>query len=281
MSKYTTELRFICEEYAGLDDSVGYNSVDEVVNGSYKKVFDFPYPIFDESYRDELEKKIIIHFYTREICEETVGLWKLRLRDKMNLIMPYYNQLYESELIEFDPMINIDQHIDDDYDKNRTDNTTRTDNLADTTTGGKSKTGHSETGRDGTNTETDRHNDWDLFSDTPQGAIDRIDLDENAYLTNARHTYGDGGTITDEEHSTTTVDSNDIQTINETVAHTGTQNRNGLVHTTNEGDKDVKGMDMTKMGSTPSKMIKEYRELFLNIDAMIIAELEELFIQLW
>lgn len=281
MSKYTTELRFICEQFAGLDESVGYNTVDEVINGSYKKVFDFDFPIFDEAYRDELEKKIILHFYTREICEETVGLWKLRLRDRMNMIMPYYNKLYESELIEFDPMVNIDEHIDDDYDKNRTDDTTRTDNLTDTTTGHVSKTGQSATGKDGTNTNTDRHNDWDLFSDTPQGAIDRIDLDQNAYLTNARHTYGDGGTIVDEEHTTINANKTDNESSLEVAGHTGTQRRNGIVHTNNVNDKDIKGMDMTKMGSTPSKMIKEYRELFLNIDLMVMNELEELFIQLW
>ena len=281
MSRYTTEVRFICEQYAGLYESEGYNSVDEIINGSYKKVFDFDFPIFDEAYRDELEKKILIHFYTREICEETVGLWKLRLRDRMNMIMPYYNKLYESELIEFDPMVNIDEHIDDDYDKNRTDDTTRTDNLTDTTQGQKNKTGHSGTGKNGVIVDTDRHNDWDLYSDTPQGAIDRIDLDENAYLTNARHTYGDGGTMTNEEHTSINTDTSSGESTQEVTGHTGTQRRNGIVHTNNENDKDIKGMDMTKMGSTPSKMIKEYRELFLNIDLMVMNELEELFIQLW
>lgn len=265
MSRYTTELRFICEQYSGLEESEGYSSIDEIIDGSYKKIFDFDFPLFDEAYRETLEKKILVHFYTREICEETVGLWKLRLRDKLNLIMPYYNKLYESELIEFDPMKNIDTHIDDDYDRNREDHTIRTDDLTEVRDG--------ERHTDGTNTNTDRHNDWDLYSDTPQGAIDRIDLDENAYLTNARHTYGDGGTIVDEEHTVNTDDT--------TVTNTGTQNRDGSSATQHRGDKNIKGMDMTKLGNTPSKLLKEYRELFLNIDAMIIAELEDLFIQLW
>ena len=99
MSKYTTEVRYICENYANQTESKGYNSVQNILDNSWDKVFDFDFPIFDENYREPLCKKILKHFYTREIGEETVGLWKLRLDDRMNEIMPYYNQLYESELI--------------------------------------------------------------------------------------------------------------------------------------------------------------------------------------
>ena len=106
MSKYTTEVRYICENYASLRESVGYNGVAEVLEKSWNKVFDFSFPIFDETYRKPLCKKILKHFYTREICEETVGLWKLRLDARMNEIMPYFNKLYDSELIAIEPLIN-------------------------------------------------------------------------------------------------------------------------------------------------------------------------------
>ena len=281
MSKYTTELRFICEEFAGLDESRGYNSVDEVINASYLKIFDFDFPIFNEEYRSILEKKILIHFYTREICEETVGLWKLRLRDRLNMVMPYYNKLYESELIEFDPMVNIDEHIDDDYNKWKTDDVTRTDDLTERTDGTTTRNGQEQTTSNRKNTNTDNHNDWELYSDTPQGSIDRIDLEQNAYLTNATHSYGTGGTIVDQENSGSNKQEHSGTTVGQSVKNTGTQTRNGVAHTNNEGDKNIKGMDMTKLGNTPSKMLKEYRELFLNIDLMVMNELEELFIQLW
>lgn len=108
MSKYTTEVRFICETAAGKVDSEGYSSIDDILTTAAPVIFNFDYPIFDEAYRVPLEKKILKHFYTREICEETVGLWKLRLDDKMNVIMPYFNQLYNSELIKFNPMWDTD-----------------------------------------------------------------------------------------------------------------------------------------------------------------------------
>lgn len=108
MSKYTTELRYICEKMAGLENSEGYESVDKIVALAAPKIFDFAFPIFDPDYKTTLCEKILKHYYTREIGEETVGLWKLRLNVRMNEIMPYYNQLYKSELIEFNPMYDVD-----------------------------------------------------------------------------------------------------------------------------------------------------------------------------
>lgn len=84
MSKYTTELRYLVE--SGFD--LGLKS----------------YPIFDEVYRDTLNQKIIDHFYMREIGFETAGLFKRMLNIKLNEIMPYYNQMYLSQKIEYDPL---------------------------------------------------------------------------------------------------------------------------------------------------------------------------------
>ena len=108
MSKYTTEVRYICETAAGLTNSEGYNSVEDIIYKALPSVFNFTFPIFDESYRSVIETKILKHFYTREIGFETVGLWKLKLNTKLNEIMPYYNKLYKSELLEFNPLYDVD-----------------------------------------------------------------------------------------------------------------------------------------------------------------------------
>ena len=155
MSKYTTELRYICETYAGLDESVGYNSIEEIIAKSRTKIFDFDYPIFDESYREVLETKIIRHFYTREIGFETVGLWKLKLNTKMNEIMVYYNQLYLSEQIKFNPISTHSMVTENEYDNHNV-----IKNSGDIKT-----------------------NNINKFSDTPQGALN--DIQSNEYLTNA------------------------------------------------------------------------------------------------
>lgn len=162
MSNYTTELRFICETEAGYGESKGYNSVTEIIAASRGKIFDFDYPIFDPSYKGVLETKIIRHFYTREISEETVGLWKLRLEAKMTEIMPYYNQLYKSALLTFNPF------YDTDITKHHSGNSDAQTDTAENS----SSTSHNES------------ENLDLYSDTPQGALTGIE-NEN-YLTNAR-----------------------------------------------------------------------------------------------
>ena len=141
MSKYTTEVRYICETYAGLDESVDYPSVDEVIENSYRKIFKMDaIPMFEgetEAHRIGLLKKILLHYYTREIGYETVSLWKLKLNQKLIEIMPYYNQLYESELIKFDPLKNVDvtkTHEGEYNDDEKVDNVRDTENHKGTTT---------------------------------------------------------------------------------------------------------------------------------------------------
>ena len=37
MSKYTTELRFICEQFAGYSESKGFSNIEEVLDNSWDK----------------------------------------------------------------------------------------------------------------------------------------------------------------------------------------------------------------------------------------------------
>jgi len=168
MAKYTTQVRSICEVSAGLEESVGYADVDSVITKAIPKIFDFDFPIFDEAYRLTLEKKILKHYYTREIGLETVGLWKLKLDTKLNEIMPYYNQLYESALIKYNPLHDTDLTKKHEGEANE---------VSHTKTAGNSSYKNSSTGAT---------HDMVAFSDTPQGGLQ--DVEDNAYLTNATKT---------------------------------------------------------------------------------------------
>lgn len=172
MSKYTTEVRYICEVSAGLKKSGGYNSVKEIIAKAIPKIFDFDFPIYDEAYRTVLETKILKHYYTREIGQETIGLWKLRLDTKLNEIMPYYNKLYESALLEYNPLYTV--------------NMTRDHNV--------NANGNRTTGNTEITSETSNNNGTILYSDTPQGSI--YGLENNTYLTNAtKNNNENSGTI--------------------------------------------------------------------------------------
>lgn len=254
MSKYTTEVRFICENASGLDESKGYKDVDTIITNAIPKIFTFTFPIFDENYRTVLEKKILKHFYTREICEETAGLWKLRLDAKLNEIMPYYNKLYKSELLEFNPLYtaNLTRTKKTDYDSNRNEN----ENINDTTNnnGATNSTYESSVNETGT----------DLYSDTPQGSLTGVE--NETYLTNARKTT-DSGTTTSTTSNTSTENNTYGRVRDNTDALTSTEN---YLET-------VIGFE----GTNASELLMKYRETFINIDVMILNELEDLFFQLW
>lgn len=94
MSKYTTQLRWVVEQT--LNDRL-LPLEEKSWPSVYKPLGLDDYPIFDEAYRVTLNNKIIRHYYTREIGAETVGRFSMFVREAMHLIMPYYNQLYESE----------------------------------------------------------------------------------------------------------------------------------------------------------------------------------------
>ena len=59
MSKYTTQVRFICEQFSGLYESVGLSGVDMVIEGARDKVFDFEYPIFDVKFDAKKENNFL------------------------------------------------------------------------------------------------------------------------------------------------------------------------------------------------------------------------------
>ena len=254
MSKYTTEVRYICEVNSGLNESAGYSKIEDIIGRAIPKIFDFDFPIFDESYRRVLEIKILKHFYTREICEETVGLWKLRLDTRLNEIMPYYNKLYKSELLDFNPLY--------------TDNLTRTrttklNSKRETGNNGEVDTTNSSNSQ-GTGSGTVNNNGNDLYSDTPQGSLNGVD--NGTYLTNARKTS-----------DTSTSSSNTTNKSSATGKVTSSESGNDNFNSTEDYIESVSGYT----GVNASDLLLKFRETFLNIDMMVINDLEDLFFQLW
>ena len=291
MSKYTTEVRYICEVAAGLVESTDYTKVEDVIKKALPTVFDFSFPIFDENYRSVLETKILKHYYTREIGLETVGLWKLKLETKLNEIMPYFNQLYKSQLYAFNPFYDVDltrKHRIDGSGTKDTDTTTNTETEHRITVdenGNSNITGsgasNSETANARTNTKTDAFSE--RYSDTPQGAL--TDLRADKYLTNASlrdDNINDNTNDTGTDKTSTTTNAKNTENKNTETNGNNSTNVNGNVSSTLTNTEDyLETVQGKNSGSSYSKLLIEYRETFLNIDMMVIKELEDLFMQLW
>lgn len=275
MAKYTTELRTICESYAGYDEGQGYGNTNEVISKALPKLFNFDFPIYDESYRTVLETKIVKHFYTREICAETVGRWKLFLDERLNLIMPYYNQRYKSTLLEFNPLYDVDLTTDHNKDNsgNSANSGTSENNTKNNRTYG--RTDKYERNLANSDTTTENDNDWTYNNDTPQGGIEG--LESGNYLTDATHQ-----TNNDTTKSNGTLTGNDSRTIDDTdnTNRTDTGNTTGKANYTDTESylEHVKGKSS---GQSFSKMLTEYRQTFINIDNEIMNDLDDLFMQIW
>lgn len=253
MSKYTTELRFLCENLTGHDSSVGFGNTNAIIAAAVPKIFSFDFPIFDSNYRSVLCSKILKHYYTREICAETFGRWQLFLDAKMNEIMPYYNELYRSAQLEFDPMHDTDVVITHEGSENNNGsrNSTRVDDL---------KTANRTLVKNESNDENYRK-----FSDTPQGGLEGLLSGDMTYLT----------TLTaDEAHSFLKSETGGE------IANTGTQ-QNGETSKYDTTDQYVKKISGKNGGASYSKLLSEYRKTLINIDSMIIGELHDLFINIY
>lgn len=128
--------------------------------------FDFQmteYPIFDENYRKTLNHNILYHYYENEIGFETAPLFRLYLNQKLNEIMPYYNELYKAQkkLIDENLLLN---------------NVNLTEQLS-----GQNATQSSSTSQ---STNSGTSNNKNLFQDTPQGEISSTDINNQTWATN-------------------------------------------------------------------------------------------------
>ena len=277
MSKYTTELRYLIENNfdIGLKD----------------------YPIFDENYREPLNQKIINHYYFREIGFETAELFKRYLNNTMNEIMPYYNQLYKSELLEFNPFYNVDKTVTADKNNNSvsdfvgnisgkdtqtadTENT-QTNNGKQQTTTAATSTGESV----GNSTTTNKNKN--VSSDTPQGFLSINSIENETYASAAE--MGNAESINNSKATSNNAENGitDQTTADETKA-TGNSKSNATTETdtankttSNDFENYISHVIGKSEGETYSEMLMKFRETFLNIDMMIIDELKTCFMMIY
>lgn len=122
MSKYTISIQEVCESIynkkkvndLALPDIETFfkgDNPDDIIKAVRSDIFDFNYPLPNDSSdkKIELETKILKHYYMYEIGFDTFGRFKLALDEKLNLIIPYYNEFYKTvEMNKENPLSNND-----------------------------------------------------------------------------------------------------------------------------------------------------------------------------
>jgi hypothetical protein len=112
-------------------------------DGSQMGLGAYPIPAsWSDTDRAALNRKIVAHYWNREIGAETISLFRFRLTRKLNEIMPLYVQLYDSSALKYDPLSTYDLHTvrNDDTTENVTQGSTAN---ATSTSTGKSRTASS------------------------------------------------------------------------------------------------------------------------------------------
>lgn len=227
--------------------------ISTVITEAAPLFFNFNFPFYDETKRAEFEQNFLRHFYMREIGLETIDYFMLRLEDKLNTIMPYYNKLLTANAKEYDPFYN--EIIDESITRDRTGKTNGTDTTA--------TSSNSTTKGTTTNTTESNANDSNQQSDLPQGNL--ANFNDNSYLSSA----GKGHT-----ESNTSVNGTD-----ETTA-TNSGSSNVTRSETSEGNETEKRTANNVRGNQ-SEMLRMYYEAQRNILNNIYNDCEDLYMGLW
>ena len=216
MAKYTIELRALN-------------------NPPFFKLFDFKYDFYEESKKEQFEQKFIDYFYMREIEHATAEEFKHELRTKLNLIAPYYKQLYETELKSKNIEFLLNKDLKETFIREVESDTESLSNF-NNESNGKAKVETLST-----------------TNDTPQNRVD--DLDK--YISSAS-----------KDKNTSDTSSSD--------------NGSSISQNSNTAKEETTLISKGNIGTTSSaQLLRDWREVLINIDMMILEECEELFFKLF
>ena len=195
----------------------------------------FPFYSDNEDLRQNFIQKFYDEYMFREIGFETVERFKRSLLGKLNKIMPYYTQLYHTELESKNINFLLNKDLIETFERE--------------VSGTSEINSNSTSNANGTSTA----NSNDIMYDTPNSRIDDI----TKYPT-----QGSQG------ENTATTNSNGTSTSNQTGENTQTE-KTSLISKGNIGI------------TSSAQLLKEWRDVIINIDEMILNDLEDLFMFLF
>ena len=195
----------------------------------------FPFYTDSEEMRLNFIQKFYDEYMFREIGFETVERFKRSLLGKLNKIMPYYTQLYHTELESKNINFLLNKDLIETFERE--------------VSGSSEVNSNSTTNVNGTSTS----NSNDIMYDTPNTRID----DMTKYPT-----QGSQG------ENNATSSSNGTSTSNQTGENTQTE-KTSLISKGNIGI------------TSSAQLLKEWRDVIINIDELILNDLEDLFMLLF
>ena len=244
MAKYTIELRRVCEIYGREEVENWFKSYDLSEFLTKKQIQQIE--TGGVWSKDRLAKKIVDHYFMREIGFETPYLFRHYAIVTMNEIMERKLPLIYSNFFEYDPLSNVD--FTEEYTREIIGNQENEINTKENGTSNSNSSSNSS--------------GFNINNNTPQQRITKQNLDSGIYASNTNQSETDSSI---EDETTTSSTGNSLST--------GTSNTVEKFTRHEEGDNGVI--------ITNQRLIKEFREIIVAVDEEIINELNSLFMGIY
>ena len=263
------------------------------------KVFNFDYDFYtdDPNIKQAFETKFIDRYMFHEIGFETPYRFKHYLKERLNSIAPYYKQLYETELKSKDIEFLLNKDLKETFireielEKNATNDTTMS-TTNDTTSSSTENSNNSLTSNtiennDITGNETKSDN---LVSDFKESNLDNGNADlslKQGYLTNVNNkhdvtTSSSNNTLNENKENSITSSMQDEKTSNLSTKLKSTGVNNSI---NNENENQTETTTLISRGNigvtSSAELLKQWREVLINIDNLIIEECRDLFMTIY
>lgn len=206
-------------------------------------VFNFDYPFYcdSEQVKKNFEQKFIEHYFLHEIGAETYARWQQMLKAKLLVRMPYYTQLYQTELESKGINFLLNKDLVEEFTRELVGN--RQDN------------GTSETKSTGSDTSTGEN--IGKVSNINDGvASASLSSDYLTGVSQDNHTNNSQTNLTGSAKSTNNTDNTERETTR-------------LVSQGNIGT------------TSSAELLEKWRNVLINIDEMIINECRDLFMTIY
>ena len=215
------------------------------------KIFNFDYDFYtdDINIKQTFESKFIDRYMFNEIGFETVARFKHFLKERLNSIAPYYKQLYQTELESKNIKFLLNKDLTETFIKDVSSNIETSSN-------------------------TSLNN---RSSSSTTGSQNNINNFKESNLDNGNADLG-----LSQGNLTSVNETSDNTTSNNTTSSNDNSDMNNTGNTSNKEKETTTLISQGNIGVTSSaELLKQWREVLINIDNMIIEECGDLFITIY
>lgn len=215
------------------------------------KIFNFDYDFYtdDINIKQTFESKFIDRYMFNEIGFETVARFKHYLKERLNSIAPYYKQLYYTELESKNIKFLLNKDLTETFIKDVSSNTETSSN-------------------------TSLNN---RSSSSTTGSQNNINNFKESNLDN-----GNADLELSQGNLTSVNETSDNTTSNNTTSSNDNSDMNNIGNTSNKEKETTTLISQGNIGVTSSaELLKQWREVLINIDNMIIEECNDLFMTIY